>query len=1215
MFKSMSGKRRQATFILSTAWLLLAIIGIWTFISKKNIEQWQIAQVVSRFQKLEGKANQYISDEEITTLLSQWSEGTYLPDDVSEKLITRLSSSPVVLGMETDGKLTAWTGNIHTTGTEKALHNGYYLVDDSIFQKKFTIDKAQDARLVAEFALPGKFSKENTGNLATLESGDGKLIAYFSTAALNSGLTGYVRMLPFYLAAYILLLIGLSMRLKKRRSGPVLPNIAIAIIIPTAFRLLDWLMGIGMSIDTGLINSGFTPKPILSEWYANWILIILLYFLIIENIIGQLPPIKAIKKYKKPTILFTTGLYTLDYLGLVGILVFCRELVLRSGINFDFNNVLNLGAGPLVSLILLALLLFRYFVFAYKINLELFKNRIKLDKKIYGMIGGFLLTLPWLLLLSLDLPLFILILVVLLFALLFDIFIGTPSPSLGWLVIWVFFFSAFATIALFKFNRDKDHDDRLALIGMLHQKEDSLLLSQFGEFVNILKNDRQNNSAMTAALLQRSPFASINTIQNILDDFEYIRQFYNVDFFVSRNDSLLLESRGGLKNNYESQGVKFREDGPYLFADQKKTYHGYWLRIYWQSFPQKPSPVITFSVTKKLFVPNQRDVGPNIKFMDSKLLNKYDYAIYYKDNLIESQGFIYPDNLNTGKIFANGGNLAESNTNNRSEIASMTGDGYVIIAGKNLMGVLKPISLCSFLIVILLLIVIIIAFLNSRFRILPEELPIFISGKFNLRQRIEYSIILVIVASFAIIAIVTGSYFKNLSFRMEESLLSEKAFAIVSDIESILGNASIDSIPEEVLRKVAALQQANFSLYSVDGKERFNTLHGPIRNNRQNTMSPVPYLNLYFGNKPVYFDLTSDKNSIRAVYVPVRKTNNQKSGWLAVPYLEADVTSIFAASDFLGTLLNVYVLLLLIAGGLAFFVANSVTKPLVRLMDNLRKIKLGKKNEQLTWDQQDEIGSLIHEYNKMIDQLEESTALLVKSEREGAWRDMAQQVAHEIKNPLTPMKLSIQYLERKIGSVPQEEMEQVVKDTARTIIEQIDNLASIATEFSNFAKMPAPIFEYINFNELVSSIHELFRKKDDIQFNLYVPIDDVIVVADKTHLMRLLNNLVQNAIQSIPPGRKGKIGLELKIVDDNAVLSVKDNGQGIPEDMHDKVFYPRFTTKSSGMGLGLAMCKSIVDSFNGTISFKSQPDVGTEFIVTIPLAKDNHHDYPNDINQ
>jgi len=170
------------------------------------------------------------------------------------------------------------------------------------------------------------------------------------------------------------------------------------------------------------------------------------------------------------------------------------------------------------------------------------------------------------------------------------------------------------------------------------------------------------------------------------------------------------------------------------------------------------------------------------------------------------------------------------------------------------------------------------------------------------------------------------------------------------------------------------------------------------------------------------------------------------------------------------------------------------------------------------------------------------------------------------------------------------------------VIEQIDNLASIATEFSNFAKMPAPVMEYINFNELVSSIHELFRKKDDVHFNLYVPIDDIIILADRSHLLRVLNNLVQNAIQSIPPGRIGQIGLQLKVEDKMAVLKVKDNGLGIPESMFDKVFYPRFTTKSSGMGLGLAMCKSIVESISGHISFNSQVDVGTEFIVKIPLA-------------
>ena len=150
--------------------------------------------------------------------------------------------------------------------------------------------------------------------------------------------------------------------------------------------------------------------------------------------------------------------------------------------------------------------------------------------------------------------------------------------------------------------------------------------------------------------------------------------------------------------------------------------------------------------------------------------------------------------------------------------------------------------------------------------------------------------------------------------------------------------------------------------------------------------------------------------------------------------------------------------------------------------------------------------------------------------------------------------------------------------------------------------MPAPVMEYINFNDLVTSIHELFRKKDDVHFNLYLPIDDIIILADKSHLLRVLNNLVQKAIQSIPPGRTGQIGLQLKVEDERAVLTVKDNGLGIPESMFDKVFYPRFTTKSSGMGLGLAMCKSIVESISGQISFHSLVDKGTEFIVKIPLA-------------
>jgi len=181
-------------------------------------------------------------------------------------------------------------------------------------------------------------------------------------------------------------------------------------------------------------------------------------------------------------------------------------------------------------------------------------------------------------------------------------------------------------------------------------------------------------------------------------------------------------------------------------------------------------------------------------------------------------------------------------------------------------------------------------------------------------------------------------------------------------------------------------------------------------------------------------------------------------------------------------------------------------------------------------------------------------------------------------------------------------VEESIRNTSNTLIEQIDNLAAIATEFSNFAIMPAPVMEYINLNTLVASVYDLFRKQDEANMNLFEPIDDLIILADRSHLMRLMNNLLKNAIQSIPDGRKGKIEVILDSVDDRAVIKIKDNGIGIETDMVERVFYPNFTTKSSGMGLGLALCKSIVETFHGKIYFKSVAGEGTEFIVELPLS-------------
>ena len=310
--------------------------------------------------------------------------------------------------------------------------------------------------------------------------------------------------------------------------------------------------------------------------------------------------------------------------------------------------------------------------------------------------------------------------------------------------------------------------------------------------------------------------------------------------------------------------------------------------------------------------------------------------------------------------------------------------------------------------------------------------------------------------------------------------------------------------------------------------------------------------------------------------------------------------------EFMGTLLNVYVLLLLIAATIAIFVANSITRPISTIGNQFRRFKMGS-SQHLSWDSDDELGDLIKEYNLMLDKVATSTEIIKKSEREGAWRDMAQQVAHEIKNPLTPMKLSIQYLQHAVKADPENAMERFDR-VAKTLTEQIESLVGIATAFSNFAKMPKPINKPMIVNELVDSVYDLNVKNQDVDFTMSMPDELLTTVADKNQIRRVMNNVVSNAIQAIPDERRGKIGISLYEKENRAVIKISDNGKGISEEMQQKVFQPHFTTRSSGMGLGLAMCKEIIDLAGGDIYFKTVIGKGTDFFIEFPRVNVNIED-------
>jgi len=289
--------------------------------------------------------------------------------------------------------------------------------------------------------------------------------------------------------------------------------------------------------------------------------------------------------------------------------------------------------------------------------------------------------------------------------------------------------------------------------------------------------------------------------------------------------------------------------------------------------------------------------------------------------------------------------------------------------------------------------------------------------------------------------------------------------------------------------------------------------------------------------------------------------------------------------------------MLLVAIAFAYFVSKYITRSLKTISDKMNETRLEKRNQKIELKgASEEVSVLVESYNSMIDELEESAVKLATSEREQAWREMAKQVAHEIKNPLTPMRLSVQSFQRKFD--PEDpEARQKIDEYSKTLIQQIDTMSSIASAFSNFAKMPAQKNETLNVVEVVDLALDIFTEHY-LTFNCSKK--EIIAKLDRTQLIRIITNLVKNAIQAISNIDKPKVDIDLSDTEKNVIITVTDNGHGISEENKSRVFEPKFTTKTSGMGLGLAMIKNIIETYNGSISFTSTEVEGTTFKVILP---------------
>lgn len=340
-----------------------------------------------------------------------------------------------------------------------------------------------------------------------------------------------------------------------------------------------------------------------------------------------------------------------------------------------------------------------------------------------------------------------------------------------------------------------------------------------------------------------------------------------------------------------------------------------------------------------------------------------------------------------------------------------------------------------------------------------------------------------------------------------------------------------------------------------------------------------------------------------SAYIPFYNNNEKLIGYINLPYFTKPEELERELSTIIVSILNLYVVLMMISVVLGVVISDRFVQPIKLIQSKIETIELGKNYEKIDYNRKDELGQLVAEYNKMVDKLDESAKLLAKGERESAWREMAKQIAHEIKNPLTPMKLSIQFLTRSWDS-QNPNFESVLNKVSSTLIQQIDTLSSIATGFSNFAKLPQPDAKPLNMVEVIDNVVQLFHTVENCDITSDMGgKSEVIVMADKEQMTRVFVNIIKNATQAIPEGVRGKIHVSLEVPGDKLIVRIADNGCGIPDEIREKLFTPNFTTKSSGSGLGLAMVKNMVINAKGDITFESEVGKGTTFIITLPVGQ------------
>ena len=891
-------------------------------------------------------------------------------------------------------------------------------------------------------------------------------------------------------------------------------------------------------------------------------------------------------------------------------------LIYNSKINFDITNIINLSYPGWVSIVILCLVWFNIYLICSTFMFISMKLNVSNKERVVLFLSLFAAYMLYRI--SVNFTVFFIVYALFLYVLGYNIYIQKGKFSIKLYAVIFFCLAMISSIKHIKYQDIKERNKRYNIAQKLQSTDNPRIISSIESLERGVSSDQYVLSYF------RSPtYGKVAPLEKLINKKyldSYLAQFeYKLYTFNDNNSSLKLNENVPLshyKNLVQSGSVKVSN----FFYRLNDTF-GY--QSYFGIIPVFGNNNIlgTLVIELKSQKYDYNNQFPEL-LVDGKVKSdddykEYSFAFYNHGELINQSGkFTYKltDVDFKGKL---GEPVYINDKLGYNHMVYKQSNYTTIVISKEKVSYVTRLAILSFFLLVFILFSVALYILIWLVKNIDESW----GGWFNINRslminankilyktRIQFSIVLSVVATLLIVGWTTFFYISSEYRNQQDEVIREKLRKVQLSYGKSMYLTGIPPVTDESIKDFNQFSDINstyLNLYDLKGKLLYTSIPKIYDYGIQaRIMPPDAYIHLSHFQRSEYFssDQTIGEFKYSAAFAAIRNSQNQTIAYIGLPYYgnESDYQSKIGL--FINTLINIYALVFVAIGILAVFLANQITNPLTFIQESIKKTKLGQKNQPILWSRHDEIGSLIKEYNKMIAALEESAIKLAKSERESAWREMAKQVAHEIKNPLTPLKLGVQLLE-KSWKEKDPNFEKKFERFNKSFVEQIDSLATIASEFSNFAKMPDTKLQKLKLIPVVQQASDVFISNKNVDIYIVDQTNiEIFIMGDKDQLLRTFNNLLKNAIEASNARDECMIYIKLRNDQKRVWIELSDNGKGIDYYLQDKIFAPNFTTKSSGTGLGLAFVKQAVENAGGTVEFKSVIDKGTTFYLSFSLV-------------